>query len=72
MAKSAVFGLASGLAVVILTLIVVAVVNLPQASGASASRDAEVRCVPDDSVMEQGYGIGRKAHHEACRSVASD
>jgi hypothetical protein len=72
MAKSAAFGLASGLAVVILTLIVVAVVNLPQASGASATRDAQVRCIPDGAVADQGYGIARTAHHEACRKVSED
>ena len=63
MAKSAIFGLASGVAVVILTLIVVAVVNLPQASDAAASGDSP-RCV--EVAQDQGYGLVRPAKHESC------
>lgn len=67
MAKSAAFGLASGLAVVVLTLIIVGVVNLPQASGASETREAQISCVPDAVALDQGYGIARKDHRDACQ-----
>ena len=67
MAKSAIFGLASGLAVVVLTLIVVAVVNLPQASDAAASGGA-ARCV--EAVQDQGYGLVRPSAHEGCQATA--
>lgn len=66
MAKSAIFGLASGLAVVVLTLIVVAVVNLPQASDAAASGDAP-RC--QEAVQDQGYGLVRPVRREGCQSA---
>lgn len=67
MAKSAVFGLASGLAVVVLTMIVVAVVNLPQASDAAASGDAP-QC--REIVQDQGYGLVRSVKHEGCQTAA--
>ena len=73
MAKSAVFGLASGLAVVILTLIVVAVVNLPQASGAvSATRSSEARCGLADVTQDQGYGISRTVKREVCEALSTE
>ncbi len=67
MAKSAIFGLASGLAVVVLTLIVVAVVNLPQASDAEAS-GGRSRCA--DIVQDQGYGLVRPVKHESCQATS--
>ena len=67
MAKSAVFGLASGLAVVVLTLIVVAVVNLPQASDAAASGDTPL-C--HEVVQDQGYGLVRSVKHEGGQGPA--
>ena len=67
MAKSAIYGLASGLAVVVLTLIVVAVVNLPQASDAAAS-GGTAQCA--EAVQDQGYGLVRPARHEGCQATA--
>lgn len=67
MAKSAIFGLASGLAVVVLTLIVVAVVNLPQASDAEAS-GGTMRC--REIAQDQGYGLVRTTKPGACQAEA--
>ncbi|MDX7950772.1 hypothetical protein P7D22_06215 [Lichenihabitans sp. Uapishka_5] len=65
MAKSAIYGLASGLAVVVLTMIVVAVVNLPQASDAATSGTT---CT--EMAQDQGYGLVRPARHEGCQATA--
>ncbi len=70
MAKSAVYGLVSGLAVVVLTLIVVAVVNLPQASAVSL-RDGGAHCGVAEVVQDQGYGISRTIEKQVC-STARD
>lgn len=65
--KSAVLGLVSGLAVVVLTLIVVAVVNLPEASGAApATRVKANRCGMADVAQDQGYGIVRTVNAPVC------
>lgn len=63
MAKSAVFGLASGVAVVVLTLIVVALVNLPQATDAAATGSVACRA---DAPADAGYGLTRPAKHDRC------
>jgi preprotein translocase subunit SecG len=71
MAKSAVFGLASGLAVVVLTLIVVALVNLPQSSDAAATFGSKAgRCV--EATQDPGYGLSRAARSESCPKIAGD
>jgi hypothetical protein len=71
MAKSAVFGLASGLAVVVLTLIVVALVNLPQSTDAAATmRSGNASCA--EAAQDLGYGLSRPAKHDACSAVAHD
>jgi hypothetical protein len=71
MAKSAVFGLASGLAVVVLTLIVVGLVNLPQASDAAATlQSKDARCV--EAVQDLGYGLARATKPDSCSAVSRD
>ena len=70
MSKSAVLGLISGLTVVVLTLIVVAVVNLPQAEGAVSSfRATGVRCAVSDVAQDQGYGVTRVVKQEVCTAL---
>ena len=72
MAKSAVYGLISGLAVVVLTLIVVAVVNLPQAAAVSAPRNPSVHCSLADVTQDQGYGLSRTVKRQVCSAASVD
>lgn len=67
MRKSAIVGLLSGLAVVILTLIAVGLVNLPDAAGAVATtlRGTDA-CHPVEVTQDQGYAISRTVVRDVC------
>ena len=69
MTKTAV-GLFSGIVVSVLTLVVVALTNLPQAEGAVAPESATTaECALKPVVQEQGYGIGRTVQRRVCDST---
>lgn len=67
MRKSAIVGLLSGLAVVILTLIAVGLVNLPDAEGAVATplRGTDP-CHAVEVAQDQGYAITRTVVRDIC------
>ena len=67
MSKSGIVGLMSGLTVVVLTMIVVALVNLPEAEGASAAGSAsKAECHAVQISQDQGYEITRKVVRDVC------
>ena len=73
MSKSAVFGLISGITVVILTLIVVALVNLPEAEGAGAQRIRRGSgCHGVPVAQDQGYEITRMVIRKVCESTSPE
>lgn len=58
MNRSALVGLLSGVFLVVVTLIGVAVLNMPQAAGASPSKARDpAACATGHRAAEQGYGI---------------
>lgn len=62
MNRSALVGLLSGVFLVVVTLIGVAVLNMPQAAGASPSaRRDSPGCAAEHRTAEQGYGIAPAA-----------
>ena len=62
MNRSALVGLLSGVFLVVVTLIGVAVLNMPQAAGASPSaRRDSPPCATEHRTSEQGYGIAPAA-----------
>ena len=70
MTKTAI-GLFSGIAIIVLTLVVVALTNLPQAEGAVAPESATTaECALKPVVQDQGYGIGRTVQRRVCDSAA--
>jgi hypothetical protein len=69
MTKTAI-GLFSGIAIIILTLVVVALTNLPEAEGAVAPESATTaQCSLKPVVQDQGYGIGRTVQRRVCDSA---
>jgi hypothetical protein len=71
MTKTAI-GLFSGIAVIVLTLIVVALTNLPEAEGAVPPESATTaQCALKPVVQDQGYGIGRTIQRRVCESAAA-
>lgn len=56
MNRSALVGLLSGVFLVVVTLIGVAILNMPQAAGASVRREPPP-CAAGHKAVEQGYGI---------------
>lgn len=70
MRKSAIVGLLSGLAVVILTLIAVGIVNLPEAEGAVGTKlRGTDECHAIEVAQDQGYAITRNVVHDVCNSA---
>lgn len=68
--KTAAFGLASGLTLVILTLVGVALLNMPKAEGAvAASRFGIARCPVVAVAQDQGYGLAKTAYRHFCSST---
>ena len=71
MTKTA-FGLASGVALVVVTLIAVALANLPAAEGAtSAEPNAAANCPLTQVAQDQGYGITRTVARRVCGSAVA-
>ena len=68
MTKTAI-GLMSGIALVLLTLIAVAVTNLPQAEGAVADHTVAENCPLKQVAQDQGYGIARTVTRPVCESA---
>ena len=68
--KPVVVGLISGLAVVVLTLLLVGIVNLPEAEGAVST--ARRACHREQVAQDQGYGIARQVVRTVCDTSRSD
>ena len=67
MSKSAAVGLLSGLSVVVLTLIIVGIVNLPEAEGAvNAPLRGTTACHQVQVAQDQGYELTGKVQRDVC------
>ena len=67
MSKSFALPLWAGLAIIVLTLIVVGIVNLPKAEGADAAKlRGTGECHRVQVALDQGYGITRKVDRNIC------
>ncbi len=67
MSKPALVGLVSGLVAVVLTLIVIGIVNMPEAEGAdSAKLRGTAQCHEVQVPQDPGYGWTRKVARDVC------
>jgi len=69
MNDKAVFGLTSGVAFVVATLIGIALSNQPQAADAAALQGALGPCPLAEISLDQGYGVSSKALRPVCARI---
>jgi hypothetical protein len=69
MSKSALVGLVSGLVVVVVTLIVIGIANMPEAEGADSPKlRGTAECHQIQVPQDPGYGWTRKVARDVCDS----
>ena len=68
MDKSAFVGLMSGLAVVVITLIMVGVVNMPQAEAVPSRLHGMAACRQVQVAQDTGYEISRRVDRQVCEA----
>ncbi len=66
MNNKAIFGLTSGVAFVVATLIGIALSNQPQAADAAVMHGALSPCLLAETSLDQGYGVNSKELRPVC------
>ena len=66
MSRTAVFGVSSGIILIVATLVGIALMNVPESAGAAVKGDALSACPPAEVSLDQGYGVNRVVQGQAC------
>ena len=66
-----VFGLASGVALIVVTLIVVALANVPEGAISAERNPAAANCPLTQVAQDQGYGLTRTVARRVCPSAGA-